>query len=223
LIRKFDSRTSGHTCYHQTYCPVNLQLSEEGKGLALTTEDSVVWKDLLGGDRRALAHIYSTYFDKLYNYGSKISRDPVIIEDCIQDLFIELWNRREGLNRQVKSIKHYLYVCLRRKIVNKLNQQHHTVEIDELASFDMELCHKSHYLNNQINTELRQKLTEVIDTLTPKQKEAIFLIYYDELSYPEVAAIMSLKIKTVYNLIHQAIVKLKGRKNTFWHMISFVF
>lgn len=201
---------------------MNFQLSEEGKGLAIATEDPVVWKDLLGGDRRALAHIYSTYFDKLYNYGSKISRDSAIIEDAIQDLFIELWNRREGLNQHVKSIKHYLYVCLRRKIINKLSRQQNNVELEELASFDMELFHKSHYLNNQINTELRQKLTEMIETLTPKQKEAIFLIYYDELSYPEVASIMSLKVKTVYNLVHQAIARLKGRKNVFWHMISFV-
>ena len=63
----------------------------------------------------------------------------------------------------------------------------------------------------------------MIGTLTLKQKEAIFLIYFDELSYQEAAAVMSLKIKTVYNLVHQAIARLKGQKNTFWHMISFVF
>jgi RNA polymerase sigma factor (sigma-70 family) len=185
-------------------------------------DECVTWKELISGDKKALAHIYTKYFDKLYNYGSRISKDPVIVEDAIQDLFMTLWNLRTGLNQDVKNIKQYLYTCLRRNILLKLKNRHLTVEISELASFDLELSHKSHYLNTQINVELRQKLTEMVHTLTPKQKEAIFLIYFDELSYEEVASIMSLKIKTVYNLIHQAIARLKERKHVLWHFISFV-
>jgi RNA polymerase sigma factor (sigma-70 family) len=187
------------------------------------TEECEVWKDLLEGDKKALAHIYTKYFDKLYNYGSRISNDAVIVEDSIQDLFITIWNLRTGLNHNVKNIKQYLYTCLRRNILLKLRNRHVTVGISELAAFDLELSHKSHYLNNRINTELREKLTEMVGTLTPKQKEAIFLIYFDELSYEEAASIMSLKIKTVYNLVHQAISRLKERKHVFWHLISFVF
>lgn len=185
--------------------------------------ESRVWNELIGGDKKALAHIYTKYFDRLYNYGSRICRESSVVEDAIQDVFMTLWNLRAGLNPEVKSIKQYLYACLRRNILLKLKNRHLTVEISELSSFDLELSHKMHYLNSQINTELRQKLTEMVGTLTPKQKEAIFLIYFDELSYEEVASIMSLKIKTVYNLVHQAIARLKERKNVFWHMISFVF
>lgn len=180
----------------------------------------MVWKNLLGGDRKALAHIYSKYFDKLYNYGIRIANEPVIVEDSIQDLFIELWNRRQGLNEQVRNIKFYLYICLRRKILLKLNKRTDSVDITELRSFDIKLSHKSHYLNNQLNNELKQKLVQVVETLTPKQKEAIFLIYFDELSYQEAASVMNLKIKTVYNLVHQAISRLKERKGVFWNFIS---
>lgn len=186
-------------------------------------DECVVWKNLLNGDKKALAHIYTKYFDKLYNYGNRISKDQAIIEDSIQDLFMTIWNLRAGLNQDVKNIKQYLYICLRRNILAKLGKHPFTVEISKFASFDLELSHKSHFLNNQINTELKQKLTEMIGTLTPKQKEAIFLIYFEEVSYEEAASIMSLKIKTVYNLVHQAIARLKERKRVFWHMIPFVF
>jgi RNA polymerase sigma factor (sigma-70 family) len=202
---------------------VDLRLLNEGQQFSTPIGEMGLWQDLLSGDKKALASIYTRYFDSLYNYGIKISGDTVIVEDAIQDLFIEIWNRREGLNKEVKSIKHYLYICLRRKIVLKINQQNNTVDIDKVASFDIALSHRSHYLNNQLNTELRQKLTEVIETLSPKQKEALFLIYFEELSYEEVAAIMSLKIKTVYNLVHQAISRLKDRKHNLWHLISFLF
>ncbi len=202
---------------------MNLSLLNDGQEFSTPTGDLVLWQNLLSGDRKALASIYTRYFDALYNYGIKISRDAVIVEDAIQDLFIEIWNRREGLNKEVKSIKYYLYICLRRKIVLKINQHNNTVDIDKIASFDIALSHKSHYLNNQINIELRKKLVEVIETLSPKQREALFLIYFEELPYEEVATIMSLKIKTVYNLVHQAITRLKGRKQSLWHLISFFF
>jgi RNA polymerase sigma factor (sigma-70 family) len=202
---------------------VDLRLLNEGQQFSTPIGEMVLWQNLLSGDKKALASIYTRYFDPLYNYGIKISSDTVIVEDAIQDLFIEIWNRRGGLNKEVKSIKHYLYTCLRRKIILKINQQHNTIDIDKIASFDIALSDKSHYLNNQLNTELRQKLIEVIGTLSPKQKEALFLIYFEELSYEEVAVIMSLKIKTVYNLIHQAISRLKDRRHNLWHLISFLF
>ena len=192
---------------------MRLQLSEGERTLqAEPVDETAIWQSLLNGDRRALGEIYTRYFDKLYNYGSKISHDAAITEDAIQDLFIELWNRRQGLNDQVKSIKFYLYTCLRREIVRRITKQNPTVEISELESFEVELSHKSHYLSQQIDLELKKRLAVEIDSLTPKQREAIFLIYFDELSYPEVAEIMSLKIKTVYNLIHLAINRLKGRR-----------
>lgn len=201
---------------------VNLSSIRQNSYVPEGGDESVVWHDLINGDKKALAHFYTKYFDKLYNYGSRISRDPVVVEDSIQDLFMTLWNLRAGLNREVKNIKQYLYTCLRRNILLKLKNRHQTIEISEVAEFDLELSHKSHYLNTQMNAELRKKLTDMMSTLTPKQKEAIFLIYFDELSYEEVASIMSLKIKTIYNLVHQAIARLKERKHVFWHLISFV-
>ena len=199
------------------------QLSKQAHYEATPAAENGVWTGLLDGDKTSLAKIYTTYFDKLYNYGARISTDSIIVEDSIQDLFIELWNRREGLNRDVKNIKQYLYTCLRRKILLKLQGRHVSISLDDLPSFQLELSHKSHYLTHQLNTELRQKLTAMIQTLTPKQKEAIFLIYFDELSYEHVASIMGLKIKTIYNLVHQAVAKLKDHKNDFWHMIPMLF
>ncbi|WP_369007690.1 sigma factor, partial [Kingella denitrificans] len=82
-----------------------------------------------------------------------MSSDTIIVEDAIQDLFIELWNRREGLNPEVKNIKQYLYICLRRKILLKLQGRHGSISLDDLPAFQLELSHKSHYLTHQLNKE----------------------------------------------------------------------
>ena len=170
-----------------------------------------MWTNLRTGDKKALSYFYTKYFNNLYNYGSKISRDAGLIEDCIQDLFVEFWNKRNGLN-DVTNVKYYLYKSLRRKIIYKRSLLSR-LPLNETDSFEIELSHKSHYLNHQINSDIREEITQLVNTLTAKQKEAIFLIYYEELSYEEAAVIMELKIKTVYNLIHLAISKLRENKS----------
>ncbi len=178
-----------------------------------TGQEPEVWNSMRAGDKKALGYIYTRYFDKLYDYGIRLFKDDNLTSDCIQDLFIELWNKREGLS-EVKSIKYYLYKCLRRRIIHHIEKQKRHPESLDLAAFEIQLSHKSHYLNQQINTDTRQRLMQVINTLTPKQREAIFLIYLDELSYEEAASIMDSEVKTVYNLVHLAIKQLKEKKNS---------
>lgn len=184
--------------------------------------DSEIWTKFKSGDKKALSHIYTRYFDKLYNYGSRITRDSGLTEDSIQDLFVEFWNKRESMV-EVKNIKSYLYTSLRRKIIYKLSLISKQRPSDQLAHFEIKLSEKSHYLSQEINNEIRLKLSQLVANLLPQQKEAIFLIYYDELPYDEVAKIMGLKVKTVYNHIHLAIVKLREQKSSLTGFALFSF
>ena len=175
-------------------------------------DEAEAWLAMKSGDTRALIFFYTRYFSKLYDYGTRITCNNALVEDCIQDLFTEFWGKREGLS-EVKFIKQYLFKSLRRKIVYKLSRDSKiSWRIGDLTSFDLELSHKTHYLNQQINADTRKKLIELIKTLTPKQREAIFLIFYEELSYEATSVVMELKVKTVYNLVHLAISKLRERK-----------
>lgn len=175
-------------------------------------DEAEAWIAMKSGDKRALSFFYTRYFNSLYNYGSRIARNNALTEDCIQDLFTELWSKHEGLSH-VKNIKYYLFKSLRRKILYKISIESRLQITSELSVFEIELSHKTHYLNDQINTEIRKKIATLIEALTPKQREAIFLIYYEELSYEEVSLIMDLKIKTIYNLVHLAIAKLRESKS----------
>ena len=135
-----------------------------------------------------------------------------MVEDCIQDLFVELWHKRERLN-EVSNVKYYLFKSLRRKIILRLNESKPLSKTVDISSFEMKLSHRSHYINREVNKEIRKKLKQLVESLSPKQKEAIFLVYYDELSFKEVASIMGIEVRTVYNLVHQAMVKLRENKD----------
>lgn len=178
----------------------------------MCNDEVEAWLAMKSGDKRALSFFYTRYFDSLYNYGSRIAKDNALTEDCIQDLFTELWTKHAGLS-EVRNVKYYLFKSLRHKILYKLSLEARLHGVRDSSSFQIELSHKTHYLNDQINADRRQQIADLINLLTPKQREALFLIYYEELTYEQVALIMDLKIKTIYNLIHLAISKLRENKS----------
>lgn len=185
-----------------------LSLSET----TLTSNDFGMWSALKNGDKKALSQIYTLFFHLLYNYGRKLTSDNKLVEDAVQDLFIELWHKHSTLS-DVSNIKYYLFKSLRRKIIHTMAVEGRLKQVHDLETFTIELSHRSHFLNAQISADIRLKLNQLIQHLTPKQKEAIFLIYYDEMTYEQTASIMDCKVKTVYNLISQAIGKLKESKS----------
>jgi RNA polymerase sigma factor (sigma-70 family) len=172
--------------------------------------EAEIWSNLKAGDKNALSYFYTKYLKSLYNYGLKISHDSGLVEDCIQDLFIGFWNSRTRLS-DVINVKSYLYKSLRTNIFYKLSILSRT-PLKDIDSFNFTLSHKSHYITQRINSDISDKIKQFVNTLSAKQKEAIFLIYFEELSYEEAAAVMDLKIKSVYNLIHLAIAKLRQNK-----------
>src|SRR5688572_26092435 len=117
------------------------------------SHDARIWLDLRSGEKSALSYIYTKFFDGLYNYGSRITPDAGLTEDSIQDLFVELWNKREGLN-DVHNVKAYLFKSLRRKIIYKLSIQARYPETDDLTNFEIELSDKTHYLNQEIANDI---------------------------------------------------------------------
>ena len=170
--------------------------------------DQVLWAALRKGDERALGRIFDKYIYVLYNYGIKINKDHALVEDCIQDVFMELWQRQAALS-PTSSVKYYLFRCLRRRIYRKLNQDHHFLTSPLEEDHNITFSYEAELIAQQTSEENREKLKQVLDTLSEKQKKVIFLKFYDRLSYEEIAVIMSISVKAVYDLVYHTIKTLR--------------
>jgi RNA polymerase sigma factor (sigma-70 family) len=166
-----------------------------------------IWDDFRKGNEQAFSYLYKRYVVTLYHYGNRKTPDRNLVEDCIQDLFIELWRNRQTLG-DTTSIKFYLYKALKRKLVKKLISQrtHPTdAEIPEEYDFEMALSPELEIVAQQLSQEQKEKLLKALNALTQHQKEAIVLKFYDGLSYQEVATLMSMSVRSTYNLVYRAI------------------
>ena len=169
------------------------------------------WNAFRGGDRRSFSLIYEKYFNGLYNYGGKFSRDTEFVEDCIQDLFVKLWQNRETIN-ETQSVKNYLYKSLRNTIYSRLNKVEN-LDIDDDSinelDFNLEISHETFMIESEHSQQLKIKLEKALDNLTNRQREAVFLRFFEELTYEEVARLMQITIKALYKIIARALENLR--------------
>lgn len=153
-------------------------------------EDAIQWRGFIKGSEKAFDYLYEKFFFVLYDYALRFCKDEALIKDCIQELFIELWEKRTSLNT-VLSVRSYLYVALRRKLVRHLSEQNKFVNSSLSYDFDVVLSHEALLAQKELQEETQSKLHHLFNALTSRQKEAVYLKFYENLSYQEIATIMA--------------------------------
>lgn len=168
------------------------------------------WENIKKGNQKALQNLYESHIDLLYDYGRKFTQDHQLIEDAIQEIFISIWNNRKNIS-QPSSSKAYLLSSLRRKIGRKRNQKYTTQTLltEENQIFD------AHFYFEPTNEDqgIAQQMTQIkkhIDQLSERQKEILYLKFFEGMDYEEIGQIMDLKYQSVRNLYSRAIAALKN-------------
>lgn len=172
--------------------------------------EKLCWNKFREGDKNAYLYIYNKYSNLLFRYGRKIVQDREVVKDAIHDLFVELWKNKHNLG-EAASIKNYLLKSLRRKLIRTLKKNIVITGEDRLDDYKKEfvLSRENDIILSEMSDEQKERLTLALNKLTPRQKEIVFLLFYDDCPPKEIASIMSLQIRTVYNTVHNAIQVLK--------------
>lgn len=171
-------------------------------------EEKELWNKLRSGESQALELIYRECFEELYRYGKSFTKDLTAVEDCIQEMFIDIWNSRERLS-ETNAIKPYLYVALKRRIFqsSKKSKKTSEQEIDDMH-FQAELAIDQLMINNELKEEQSQALKTAFAKLSDRQKEILYLKYYSDMSYEQISETMDLNYQSARNLVSRALLKL---------------
>lgn len=169
------------------------------------------WSALKAGEEAALAHIYTQYIDDLLSYGQRFSVDTALVEDCIQDLFIQLWKQRAGLGA-TSSIRAYLFVALRRRIIRTTQQRikHSSNLQPEDYPFKAELAVEELMIAQEDSREQSRQLATAFAQLSKRQQEVLYLRFYQGMEYEEIGEVMDIGYQSIRNLVSAATSKLRG-------------
>ena len=173
--------------------------------------DEKLWKALKNGDLKAFAIIYKSYYPRLYGYGLKISKNPSITEDTLQDFFMYVHEHRENLSN-LESIAPYLFSSYRRYLIKKIKKKRRVISFSDLTSppIDIHFSPEEILINQESETFKNNNLSMLLNKLPKRQKEALYLKYYAKLSTSDIAEVMDLNYQSVSNTIHKAIKNLRS-------------
>lgn len=187
-----------------------------------TSHENQLWKSFLNGDIKAWEQIFKLFYKDLYGYGIKLSTRPELTKDCIQELFVVLWDRREHLN-EVESVKAYLLASLRRSLLKKMKKKRrHYVEWngEVHTSVEIQFSPEDIIIRDEIKADKRNALYKALDLLPDRQKEVLYLKYFNGMSYDEIEEILSINYQSTRNHIYRAIKKLREIVNDHFSEIA---
>lgn len=173
----------------------------------IANQDITLWESFRKGDRDAFATLFREHYDHLFRFGNKFTTDTELLEDCIQELFIELWQAKS--RAPVFSIKAYLLKSLKYKLLKTFRKKGRTLPLHENGAGDFEWSHENFLIAQQESDDKKQLVIKALGRLSSRQKEIIYLKYYQNLSYEEVSEIMNINYQVARNLLYQAIKSLK--------------
>lgn len=167
------------------------------------------WQAFRQGDEHAFTAIFQEHYRVLYNYGMKLAGDEEVVRDSIQEMFQKLWERRASLEA-VEMVQPYLFKILRHRISD-------TVKMASRRSARQQSYHEEEfeivYLPEDFSSSEpfgeQNQLLALLNALPKRQREVLYLKYFDGFSYEKIAEVMNLTAQSVRNLIYRAIKTLK--------------
>ena len=170
--------------------------------------DTILWNQFRNGNEESFVTVFRNYYSNLYNYGCKITNDHSIVEDCIQELFIEMW--RTNGKAEIISLKAYIFKAFKFKLLKAISKLSRTNNFQaDQSEHTFEFSHEMFLINQQENKEQVKKVQDALQHLSPRQKEIIYLKFYMDLSYEEVSEVMNINYQAARNLVYQSIKVLK--------------
>ncbi len=174
-------------------------------------DDPDLWQSILEGERDAFELLFQKYFDDLFHYALKLTGQRSMAEDHVQGLFLYIWQKR-GTLKEVMAVKTYLWTALRRRIIDsyrKKQAERKYLDIFYDDKLSMQFSTEELIINNEQATIRSKRLKEAIEQLSSREREILYLKFYEGMNYQEIEQIMSVNYQTCRNYTYRAIESLR--------------
>jgi len=173
-------------------------------------DDSTLWSTLKSGDEKAFSTLFKKYYSHLVRYGNSLLPFPEKVQDCVQDVFTDVWVYRHSLNNSV-VVKAYLLSSLRKRIARLRERDHifrKTTTLDFIP-FLFDFTIEEQLIADETMIIKVSQLNQLINDLPARQKEALYLRYHQGLSVEQIAEMLNVNYQSANNLIHRALLNLR--------------
>jgi len=166
------------------------------------------WSNFKGGDFASLGVLFEIYYKELFYYGIKIVALPELVKDTIQDLFADVWERRDKMI-SVNNFKAYLIISLRRELVRRITRIRKESLTEELVTLQFFFSPEDFLISDEESRNYSRLLAQSMEELTDRQREVILLRFFHSLEFPEISQVLEMNIQSVRNLLFRSLEKIR--------------
>ena len=173
--------------------------------------DEILFQYVRFDDSNAFSELYNRYVRQLYNYGYRLCGDKALVQDAVQDVFIEIWNRKQNLG-EVKNAKAYLLSCVRRKISLVAKPETEANSYTRLCSVDespYEQPMEDMTVSEENLGQMVRCIRSQLESLPKREHECVHLRFFEDLSYEEIAQVMNITPQSARNMVGKALARLR--------------
>ena len=183
-----------------------------------TTADSYLVSLCINGDTKAFSVLFERYNRRIYWYIFKILGNNFDSEDVLQDVFMKTFIYiKDGKYTDEDKLKFFIYTVAYNSCISHIRKEKRLISLDSLISstegyeFFIQIPDDEiNSLEKIIEEEKDNRFNELIDGLTPKQKEIIKLRFVNHLLFREISAKLDISINTVKAVIARCSSKMQA-------------
>ena len=162
------------------------------------------------GNMAAFSQLYNLHINVLFNYGLKLTIDKELLKDCIHDIFVKLYTKKDELGT-IDNLRSYLLISLKNKLCDELRRR---MYMSDTAVEEVSISTPTDVEDDYMEEEQRKNefslVRRLLDQLSPRQREALTLYYIEEKKYEDICEIMNMNYQSVRNLMHRGLTKLRS-------------
>ena len=145
-----------------------------------------------------LKHLFDEYYGQLCSLANYYIADRQEAESVVQQVFLNVWEKRSELLESDKDLKFYLFKSVKNRSLSELSRNREE-ELDSNIEYQADLQDELYA------KDLQEKIEILINQLPPKRKYIFKRSRFDGLSHKEIAEELDISVKTVEKQISAAL------------------
>lgn len=180
--------------------------------------DKDLMRSVVAQEDWALHMLYDRYFRRAFALAYRMLGDPTAAEDCVQDVFLKMWQRPELYNAERGAFSSWLLTVVHHRAANDLRARKRLTPLptpfyaagNEEGNAEETLVDQAPLVDDQVVLdEDRRKVRAALADLSPVQREVLELAYYGGMTQSEIALRLGQPLGTVKTRVRNGLQKLR--------------
>ena len=158
------------------------------------------------GDQQAMSELYDRYSKVVYAVALRVLQDAAGAEDVLQDVFLQLWRNPDAFDASRGSLAAWLAVIARHRSIDRLRKRRPETDIEDCV-----IASGPDLRDETERALLIEKVRGALDGMSPEQRQAMELAFFQGLTHTEIAEKTGEPLGTIKTRIRSGLQQLRAK------------